>query len=165
MHDIAIVPATPAMADQIAAILVETGWFEAVQHARVEEVLACANRDSRSVLIAQDMDGNVIGYVAYHRIPYLFLAADEAYVSELFVREGQRGKGVGSALLDAAVRDACGNGVARMMLITGRNRESYRRGFYQKKGWREREEMANFVVSCQGIRENAGRGLTASSGS
>ena len=31
------------------------------------------------------------------------------------------------------------------MLVTSRNWESYQRGFYVKQGWREREEVANFI--------------------
>jgi hypothetical protein len=36
-------------------------------------------------------------------------------------------------------------GCSRLMLINLRKRESYQRRFYQKQGWEEREEAANFV--------------------
>lgn len=31
------------------------------------------------------------------------------------------------------------------MLVNGRSRESYQRKFYEQQGWKEREEIANFV--------------------
>lgn len=151
MDDIAIVPATPQMAAQIADILVDTGWFPAIHRTRVEEVLAHGARGMSRLLVAQDKDGDIVGYVAYHLIPALFLPADEGYVSELFVRAGQRGRGIGAALLDAAVHDAEASGVARMMLLTGRNRDSYRRGFYRKNGWCEREQISNFILPRQSV--------------
>ena len=35
---------------------------------------------------------------------------------------------------------------SRLMLVNRKSRESYRRGFYKKLGWEEREEFANFVL-------------------
>lgn len=144
-----VVAASADMAAQIAEILQETGWFNVVELGRIDQALSQRRDDIHRVLTAQQQDGVVIGYIAYHLLPYLFLAGDEAYVSELFVRDTERGRGVGAALMDAAQREAKARGAVRMMLVTGRNRESYRREFYKKRGWREREQIANFILTFE----------------
>jgi hypothetical protein len=37
-------------------------------------------------------------------------------------------------------------GCDRLMLTNAKQRQSYKRSFYHKCGWREREEIANFVL-------------------
>jgi GNAT superfamily N-acetyltransferase len=118
---------------------------EATQ-ARVARHLAAALADtSHTVLVAED-EGGLQGYVAVHWLPYLILAGPEGYVSELFLGEAARGRGVGARLLEAVRREATQRGCVRLMLLNRRTRESYRRGFYPKQGWHERDDMANFVL-------------------
>jgi GNAT superfamily N-acetyltransferase len=61
------------------------------------------------------------------------------------VAETARGLGVGTALLDSVVSEARQRSCVRLMLNAVRRRESYMRGFYTKRGWTEREDMANMV--------------------
>ena len=102
--------------------------------------------ESHTVFVAENQNGEVVGYIAVHWLPYLMLAGSEGYISELFVRESDRGKGVGRKLLEVVNEQAIKRGCTRLMLVNGRNRESYKRGFYQKLGWDERQEVANFVL-------------------
>ena len=88
----------------------------------------------------------MVGYAAVHWLPYLLLAGPEGYVSELFVRDSEQGKGVGTKLLEVVKREAEERGCSRLMLLNMRYRESYQRGFYKKLGWQEREDAANFVL-------------------
>jgi len=146
-------PAVPKDADAIAALLRELGWFrhldEEPHNATERRVAAhlalCAADRSHAVFVAED-DGTVVGYAAVHWLPYLFLPGPEGYVSELFVRAEARGRGIGRRLLDRLVTEARARGCSRLMLVNNRERESYRRGFYRKQGWREREGVANFVL-------------------
>jgi len=87
----------------------------------------------------------VLGYVAVHWLPYLFLTGPEGFVSELFVRREARGRGLGRILLRIVEDEARSLGCARLQLINFRDRESYRRGFYAKAGWQERPDGASFV--------------------
>jgi GNAT superfamily N-acetyltransferase len=73
------------------------------------------------------------------------MSGPEGYVSELFVRDDARGRGVGRRLLSAIESEARGRGCQRLSLINLRNRESYRRQFYLKAGWSERSDAANFI--------------------
>ena len=97
--------------------------------------------------IAEALQGEIVGYGAVHWTPFLFLAGGEAYVTELFVRPEDSGKGVGSAILATIVAEAKQRGCSRVTLLNGRDGESYRRSFYTKRGWVERDHMANFILS------------------
>ena len=66
--------------------------------------------------------GELAGYAAVHWLPYLILKGPEGLLSELFVSEAQRGAGVGSRLLAAAVDEGRKRGCARLMLEAVRTR-------------------------------------------
>jgi len=88
----------------------------------------------------------VVAYLTVQWLPYLFLTAPEGYVPELFVDEERRGQGIGKRLMETTENEAKARGCARLMLCNARNRDSYKREFYQKLGWQERESIANFVL-------------------
>ncbi len=105
----------------------------------------CLSDDSHAIFVAEDAGGELTGYTAVHWLPYLILAGVEGYVSELFIAEAHRGCGLGAQLLEQVKEEAARRGCARLMLLNMRQRESYQRGFYQKHGWEERENAANFI--------------------
>jgi hypothetical protein len=87
-------------AAELAALLRSIGWFEffekrpddaAREHVKVQ-LERCLADDSHSTYVAESADGQVIGYVSVHWLPYLFMSGPEGYVSELFVRAGARGQ-------------------------------------------------------------------------
>lgn len=113
----------------------------------VSENLARAQASGQSaVYVAENDAGAVVGYGAVHWTPFLFLAGGEAYVTELFVHPSAAGRGIGTAILEEITAEAGRRGCARVSLLNGRDRESYRRSFYKQRGWIERENMANFVL-------------------
>jgi len=142
----------------IAQIIRKLGWFP---HAESESELATERRvllqlelcdadDSHTVLVAEDEQGEVAGYVSVHWLPYLLLDGPEGFVSELFVRDEARGKGVGTALMNDVSELAAVRGCSRLMLLNGRDRPSYERDFYERLGFEERPEMANMVLPLGG---------------
>ena len=158
MHDeLVIRPATADDMGAIAALWQELGWLawlRAKDPAQVEAAMARRLGEAQEagghlVLVAESREGRVLGYAAMHFLPYLMLPGPEAYVSELFVTAAARGQGVGGRLLRHLEELARERGCARLMLITGKNRESYARGFYKKHGWQERPHIANFVLSLK----------------
>ena len=72
------------------------------------------------------------------------LAGPEGYVTELFVLESERGKGIGRKLLETMRANAVERGCIRLQLVTGRERVSYK--MYKNLGWKERPEIADFVL-------------------
>jgi GNAT superfamily N-acetyltransferase len=149
--------ATSADAEALATLLRNLGTIKHVNAEtpeatglRVAEHLnMCLADQSHLVLIAEDQTRRVAGYLAIHWLPYLILRGPEGYVSELFVAADSRGQGIGSRLLDAAVQEAKARGCARLMLLNMRDRESYKREFYRKHAWEEREDAANFVLQLR----------------
>jgi GNAT superfamily N-acetyltransferase len=137
----------------ITGILRELGWFAHItsesttttKHRINHHFKLCAN-NSHSIYVAEKPDGEVVGYTAVHWLPYLMLAGPEGYVSELFVRDSERGQGIGTKLLEAVKQEAKERGCSRLSLLNVRYRESYQRGFYMKLGWQEREQVANFIL-------------------
>ena len=149
MMNISIRPAQIEDAAAITAILQQLEWFShygEITPLRVSRQLElCLADASHSVYLAETPSGEIVGYGAVHWLPTLFMPGGEGYVSELFVKESARGGGVGAALLRAFVAEGKERGCTRLSLLNNRQRESYRRGFYTKQGWQEREAMANFV--------------------
>ncbi|WP_076791640.1 GNAT family N-acetyltransferase [Chlorobium sp. KB01] len=89
----------------IVAILQQTQWVphftneNLQEHSkRISDLLAGPYSTStrHSAYVAEDE--NITGYVAVHGLPYIFLATPEGYISEIFVDEQFRKKGIGKAL-------------------------------------------------------------------
>lgn len=154
IQSIGVRPALEADAASVAKILRATGWFEHLEaeefgdtESRIQRHIGlCRADDSHSIYVAENAQGDLVGYASAHWLPYLFLSGPEGYLSELFVEETHRGKGIGKKLLGAIVSESKRRGCSRLMLITSRSRESYKREFYSKEGWVERDGMANFVL-------------------
>jgi GNAT superfamily N-acetyltransferase len=113
------------------------------------QIRMCHADKSHTVYVAENDGGRIVGYVGAHWLPYLFLDGPEGYLSELFIDESCRGNSIGTGLLKAVESEARERGCSRLLLLNSRARESYRRSFYRKKGWTEREEAANFVYNLK----------------
>jgi GNAT superfamily N-acetyltransferase len=145
--------ATAQDAEQLTSLLKDIGWFDALTSDSVEastqrvrsQLQRCLADASHSMFVAEADQGEIKGYVSVHWLPYLFMRGPEGYVSELFVGGSARGAGIGRQLLELVEHEARQRGCQRLSLINLRNRESYRRQFYTKAGWRERSEAANFI--------------------
>ena len=122
---------------------------EAVLKQVARQLTRCQADDSHSVYVAQTGAGPIHGYCAVHWLPYLMMPGPEGYISELFLRPSSRGLGLGGQLLKAVTAEAEARGCSRLMLLNLKIRESYQRGFYKKQGWRERPEVANFILNLQ----------------
>jgi len=137
----------------LTTLLRSIGWFQHMQAEEPQQTLAtvsaqlerCLSSDGHTILVAQSPAGDVVGFVAIHWLPYLFMRGPEGFISELFISDDSRGQGLGTRLLDAAVAAAREGGCSRLHLMNHRSRESYQRGFYEKAGWTERAEAADFV--------------------
>jgi GNAT superfamily N-acetyltransferase len=135
----------------IAATLRDLGWFahiedepvEATERRVAEQLALCAANGDHTVLVAEDENGQIAGYLTAHWFPNLMKGAD-GYVSELFICEAARGKGLGGRFLAAIEDEGRSRGCTRLMLFNRKERESYQRGFYPAHGWEERDDTVLF---------------------
>jgi ribosomal protein S18 acetylase RimI-like enzyme len=90
----------------------------------------------RCVLAVSSPEGRIIGMITMRRLPCLRLAGEQVTIEELVVRPEWRGRGVGRALSAQAVAYAFRCHAVRVEVLTSEARESTRRGFYEKAGFR-----------------------------
>ena len=151
-------PARLEDAPTIARIIYDLGWWPEIVNQPVDLVAAkvgdrlsrCLADDNQSILGIDDGTGGLLGYASVHWRWYMFLEGREGYVSELFVRADVRGRGLGRMLLRAVEAEAVKRDCRRLLLINGRKKESYRRRFYAKHGWREMTGVAAFQRPLSG---------------
>lgn len=149
--------ATLADAASLAELLRALGMFAAIADEprditadRVRRHLdLCLSDASHNVYVAAAA-GGVVAYCSVHWVPYLLLSGPEGFVSELFVRQEWRSRSLGARLLEVVRAEAERRGCSRLSLLNLRGRESYQRRFYEKQGWRERGEAANFLLGLPG---------------
>ena len=102
-----------------------------------DETFAQVVRHPEAAVFVATEGLRVIGYLALSHRPQIHLGGRIAVIDELIVDVGRRGRGVGSALIDAALTHARGLGCRRVELSTSRARESFARGFYSAHGFVE----------------------------
>ena len=142
--------ADPRDAVEIAAILEEVGVTkllaepDPLTRQRLRAAIGAADDERHTVLVAE-AHGAVIGFLAVHWT-HNFRQGIDGFVSDLFVRADRRGRGGGTALVDAAKRRAAKVGCGRLVLFNGKNSEAYARSFYPKLGFREHDELACFIL-------------------
>lgn len=154
MPEINIREAKTGDAVRMAEILKEIGWSERRNALPLEEVAGpiekliehCNHdREGHSLIVAVDEGGTVLGFLCVHWVPFIMLGSLEGYVSDVFVSPSAGGMGVGKALVERVIEEGKHRGCMRLMLTNGKDKLSYKTGFYKKLGWTERPSVANFV--------------------
>ncbi len=145
--------AMPDDADALAGVIHRLGGFRAFEgvdeHAvrvAVRANLAATLAGGGSTLLVAEDDDGVFGWAQAHWLHDLFMPGPEGYLTELFIAETHRARGVGTELHDLLVAEARERGAYRMTLLNGKHRDSYARGYYTARGWEERAGMASFVL-------------------
>ncbi len=137
----------------MATILREIGWSRRRNSLPLEEVvepirkvleMALKDSEGHSVYVAESR-GEILGFVCTHWVPFIMLGGVEGYISDLFVSPSHSGLGVGSKLIETVFEEGRKRDAYRLMVTNGKNRPSYKRGFYRKMGFEERPTVANFV--------------------
>jgi GNAT superfamily N-acetyltransferase len=104
----------------------------AVLAVRVRELLA------EEAIVALLAGEPPLGIALFRIRPSLWSNAADVYLEELYVVPGQRGKGIGKALLNAAIEAAREAGADHFELTTGET-DTEARGLYESSGFTNRE--------------------------
>lgn len=138
----------------MAMILREIGWSEKRNELKIEEVSkpieeliqqSNKDQDGHMVIVAVDEGNRVVGFTSVHWVPFIMLGSLEGYVTDLFVSPTVSGKGTGKLLVKKVMEEGKKRGCMRLMVTNGKDKPSYKHGFYKKLGWTERPKVANFV--------------------
>jgi len=145
--DILIRPLKPNDIADIMQLHRELGWNPAFKAdgSTLKQRLEALITGENALLLVAELKGKVVGYIHGEIVTYLLFAGREMLVSELFVRENVRGRGVGKALLNTIESEAVNQKCFRISVLNSRERESYKRGFYPSLGYEERTHTANFT--------------------
>ena len=141
-------------ASSMAEILREIGWSERRNSMPLEQISepiknlidhAAKDSEGHTIYVAVNEDKKVIGFINVHWVPFVMLGGIEGYVSDVFVSPSASGMGAGKLLIDSVMQEGKERDAYRLMLTNGKEKPSYKRGFYSKAGWTERPKVANFV--------------------
>ncbi|MEM6933965.1 MAG: GNAT family N-acetyltransferase [Pseudomonadota bacterium] len=95
---------------------------------------AVVTHSGTSVFVADDPAKGVHGMVTLHVLPNVSFAGQSyALIENVVIGKEHRGKGVGRALMDEAIRTAWRSDCHHIMLLTGHDMDA--RGFYEKLGF------------------------------
>ena len=155
MSALKIRPAVSKDAHSIANLVREAGLFEKINKLPLPDIVfkvenaidTCTDNKSHDILVVVDGQEKILAYAVIQWHITLFLPENEGYISELTVNADFRGRGIGGMLLDKLIAEGKKRNCTRMSLINSRFRDSYKNGFYPKRGWYEREVAANFIFS------------------
>ncbi|HUW97922.1 MAG TPA: GNAT family N-acetyltransferase [Acidiferrobacter sp.] len=140
-------PLQPTDLPGIMLLHKELGWnpaFKADGSTLGQRLAALVTEESALLLVAEH-DRKVVGYVHGEVVTHLLFAGRELVITELFVIEAARNRGVGKALMAAIEGEAAVRKCFRISVLNSRERVSYQRGFYPALGYAERPSIANFT--------------------
>ena len=100
--------------------------------AEIRRLLDAVRLDPNAVIFVSDSDTGLAGYCAVRidRAPAFFVEVDRAEITDLLVRDGDRRRGIGRALVERALRWVVEQGVERCEVrVATRNAEG--QGFWR----------------------------------
>ncbi len=105
--------------------------------------------DQLTLFVAMDNNDQVIGYICIQWLQELWSDFPEAFISNFYVKSSSRRKGIGSDLLNTAIREAKQRKCPRIFLENNRENTIYATRFYSKRGWIERKDISIFeYIAC-----------------
>jgi GNAT superfamily N-acetyltransferase len=130
--NLAVREVTPDDAPRVAALLSQLGYPASADE--VTQRLTYWQPDPMSLVLVAERNGQVVGCLSMHAIPYLERTGWWARVESLVVDESVRGTGTGSALLAAAELTARQWGCLAVEITSLRTRDDAQ-AFYPRMGY------------------------------
>jgi N-acetylglutamate synthase-like GNAT family acetyltransferase len=106
-----------------------------------DETFAQVVRHPEAAVFIAQMGTRVVGYLAMSHRPQIRLASRLASIDEIAVEDSERGRGIGSELLGAAVAHARSLHCVRVDVQTSRSRGTAVQTFYAERGLSEIDSL------------------------
>lgn len=103
--------------------------------------------------IIAELENQIIGFAGLRIVPYLFYAGTHAELTELFVEENYRRKGVGNALVEYAEHVARERNAEELILHTSQDNQGGRE-FYTAMGFEEWEIVMGKSLISSSVQMN-----------
>lgn len=142
--------ATPADLPMVANLIVDhfkKARDKTLWHTVFAELEKCITQQRSEIYIAVDEKEGCTGYIVVHWLPVPLIKGSQGYISDLLVTGHSRGRGQGTDLVSTVEDEARLRGCIRLVLNNFRKAQSYKRSFYAKQGFEERDDFANFTKS------------------
>nr|BAL56602.1 GCN5-related N-acetyltransferase [uncultured prokaryote] len=139
-------PAQPEDAPALAALAGQLGYPTAPEE-MVARLQALAEDDRHAVFVAEEADGQVVGWIHVHFCLQV-IADREAEIGGLVVDQAHRSRGIGARLVREAEEWARARGCAGLTVRANVVRERAH-AFYRRLGFREVKVQRVFYRSLQ----------------
>jgi ribosomal protein S18 acetylase RimI-like enzyme len=146
---------TPA----ILAMLGELAAFEGAQHPPHLDASGL-RRDAFSaeprlhILVAEESHSRLVGFVTLHPNYSTWEGAPGFHIGDLWVSQESRGRGIAAALIREVVLRCLEQGGRRIDAFVLRDNPA--RGFYERLGFRERDEWSLYRLDAENLARIAG---------
>lgn len=113
-----------------------------VRSGPIEKHLSEFIRGRKKKVLVAEVDGKVVGHISFEfkKRPPVYADTEMVYVDDFVVSKKHRGRGIGTALLEAALEVAKKRGVVWVKLNCDVGNESAMR-IYEKSGFRKRQNV------------------------
>lgn len=115
------------------------------EEATIKTLDYLSDTDNNLFVILNDED-KVVGYINFHILNFPLISGKELYISELIIDEHERNNNFGTRLISFAIDKAKELDCERIMLNNSMESISYKKNFYKKLGFSQRDTMANFIL-------------------
>ena len=155
MNDFRVRPGRPDDAEAVLALMPRLADFDVPSRRNPEHLWKddaalfrqwVAGEVECIVHVADDADGNVLGFSMVRLRPELLSHEPSAHLEAIALDEQAEGKGVAKALLGAAEKEAAARGALTMTLHVFAN-NARARGFYERAGYDG--ELMRYIKTLQ----------------
>ncbi len=119
---------------------------KAIHKAELQKVFERGNASATDELFCAELNGAVVGFCSYAIVNNLWQEGFISYIYALVVDEKLRGNGIGTQLINEAIRRSTQQGMKRVELDSGFPREQAHK-FYEKLGFEKRAYLFSYILS------------------
>lgn len=123
-----------ATQDDLDALARLNERFNDVRTTAAQIAARLADPQCVEIPVVAEVDNQLVGFAGLRVVPLIFYEGTHAELTELFVEEGYRRRGVGQALIQFAERIAASNGAEELILHTGEENQMAQE-FYTAMGY------------------------------